>query len=412
MNLMGKATPSAARTWLFAAFLTHLPRTELRFRNMEAGSGKFESPRWYWIFAVWFGIGLFDATQTVFVMRAEGMHHYWTRLYFTLLLSWLPFMIATPFILRLGRKFPLTGNRAMNWTVHLGVCAIICLTYSLWISMWEESLNPWAFVPGPDPFSTLLLRKFFSSILSTTILYGLVLLVGHILAAQKQVALQQAETARLSEQLAKAQLNALRRQIEPHFLFNTLNAVAGLVREQRNEAAVTMIARLSEFLRRTVSDSDRQQVALGEELDFAEKYLEIQKVRFADRLSFAVDVPADLLSARVPSLILQPMVENAIKHGIAKRVQGGAISIDAIRSNGTLTLRIFNEGPSLPAGWEKTTPGIGVQNVRTRLQSLYGSGFELNLHNVREGVEASLSLPYVDLRPDTSIKPSVPATES
>jgi len=380
---------------------------------MEAGSHKFESPRWYWISAVWLGIGLFDATQTVFVMRAEGMHHYWTRLYFTLLLSWLPFMIATPFILRLGRKFPLTaGNRALNWTVHLGACAIICLACSLWISLWEEWLNPWAFIPGPDPFIPLLLRKFFSSILSTVILYGLVLLVGHILAAQKQFALQQAETARLSEQLTKAQLNALRRQIEPHFLFNTLNAIAGLVREQRNDSAVRMIARLSEFLRRTVNDSDRQQVSLGEELDFAQKYLEIQKVRFADRLAFAVDVPADLLSARVPSLILQPMVENAIKHGISKRVQGGAISIDAARSNSTLTLRIFNEGPSLPSEWEKTTSGIGVQNVRTRLESLYGDAFDLSLRNRRGGVEASLSLPYVEIEAETSREPASTPVES
>ena len=249
--------------------------------------------------------------------------------------------------------------------------------------MWEEWLNPWAFVPGPDPFRSLLLRKFFSSILSTAILYGLVLLVGHILIAQRRFAIQQAETARLNEQLTKAQLNALRRQIEPHFLFNTLNAIAGLVRENRNEAAVSMIARLSDFLRRTVNDSDRQQVALSEEIEFTQKYLEIQQVRFADRLTFAMDVPADLLSARVPSLILQPMVENAIKHGIAKRVQGGVISIAAARSNGTLTLRIFNDGPSLPAAWEQTTSGIGVQNVRTRLQSLYGNAFDLSLRNQR-----------------------------
>jgi two-component system, LytTR family, sensor kinase len=380
---------------------------------MEPSSGTFESPRWYWVLSVWLGIGLFDATQTVFVMRAEGMHHYWTSLYFTELSSWLPFMVATPFILQLGRKFPLScWNRAMNWAVHLGACGIMCLAYSLWISMLEEWLNPWAFIPGPDPFGKLFLRKFCSAILSTLILYGLVLLVGHILIAQRRFAMQQAETARLNEQLTKAQLNALRRQIEPHFLFNTLNAIAGLVREHRNEAAVAMIARLSEFLRRTVNDSDRQQVALGEELDFAQKYLEIQKVRFADRLAFAVDVPADLMSARVPSLILQPMVENAIKHGIAKRVHGGAISIVAARSNGTLTVRIFNEGPSLPEEWEKTTSGIGVQNVRTRLQSLYGDAFDLKLCNRRGGVEASLSLPYVEIEAKTSAEPTSTLVES
>jgi two-component sensor histidine kinase len=379
---------------------------------MEPWSGTFQSPRWYWIFTVWLGVGLFDATQTVFVMRAEGMHHYWTRLFLTLVLSWLPLLIATPVILRLGHKFPLTEwSRVANWCIHLTACGAICLTGSLWISTWEEWLNPWALTPGPDPFIQLSLRKFFSSILSSVILYGLVLLVGHILMAQRRFAMQQAETARLSEQLAKAQLNALRRQIEPHFLFNTLNAIAGLVREQRNEAAVSMIARLSEFLRRTLNDSERQQVSLSEELEFTQKYLEIQKVRFVDRLAFGVDVPTDLLSAAVPSLILQPMVENAIKHGIAKRAQGGAILIAAARANGTLTLRIFNEGPSLPVGWEQTTSGIGVQNVRTRLESLYGNSFELSLRNVRQGVEASLSLPYAEVRQDRAVKP-VAATES
>jgi LytS/YehU family sensor histidine kinase len=142
-----------------------------------------------------------------------------------------------------------------------------------------------------------------------------------------------------------------------------------------------------------VNDSDRQQVALAEELDFTEKYLEIQKARFGDRLMFSLDVPEDLRRAQVPSLILQPMVENAIKHGIAKRVRGGAIHISAACSNGTLRLCVYNEGPSLPPDWEQTTSGVGVQNVRTRLQNLYGDAFEFNLNNRRGGVEALVSVP-------------------
>jgi sensor histidine kinase YesM len=276
------------------------------------------------------------------------------------------------------------------------------LSSSAWIATWEEWLNPYALTPGPDPFARLALSKFYNGILSTVILYGLVLLVGHILASQRRFAMQQAQTAQLNEQLTKTQLNALRRQIEPHFLFNTLNSIAGLVREQRNEAAVTMIARLSEFLRRVVNDSDRQQVALAEELDFTEKYLEIQKARFGDRLAFSLHVPADLRSAQVPSLILQPMVENAVKHGIAKRVQGGAIHIAAVRSRETLTIRVYNDGPSLPAGWEQSTTAIGVRNVRTRLESLYGNSFILELCNQGGGVEALVSVPYVQMMADDS----------
>jgi signal transduction histidine kinase len=362
---------------------------------MEANLREFEPPRWYWVVALWLGFGLFDATQTVFVMRSEGMHHYWWRLFFTDVLAWLPWMLVTPIAFRLDYKFPtLHWKRSEFWFSHLTACMVTNAVTAAWVATLEEILNPYALSPGPDPFSLLLRRKFFSGILTSIILYGLVLLVAHIAETQRRFALQQAETARLNEQLSKAQLNALRRQIEPHFLFNTLNAIAGLVREEQNEAAVSMIAELSDFLRRVVNDSDRQQVPLAEELEFTRKYLDIQKARFADRLEFSVSVPGELMSAQVPSLILQPMVENAVKHGIAKRVQGGAIRVAAARSNGTLTVRIYNDGPSLPSGWEQNCTGIGIPNVRTRLENLYGNAFELKLNNQSGGVEASMSLPY------------------
>ena len=149
--------------------------------------------------------------------------------------------------------------------------------------------------------------------------------------------------------------------------FSTLSMpIAGLVRERRNDAAVSMIAGLSDFLRRLLEDSTRQQVPLGEELEFAQKYLEIQKVRFVERLQFSVDVPRDLLLAKVPTLILQLMVENAIKHGIAKRAQGGSIRIAASRSDDRLTMSVYNDGP--PVKWENMQSGIGMSNMRTRLQ--------------------------------------------
>lgn len=366
---------------------------------MDAPRAHSASPQWLWIAAIWGGIGLFDATQTVFVMRSEGMHHAWISLYVTLLLSWLPWALATPLVFRLGRRYPAAQwKRISTWLAHIAACAAIGLVYAGWISFWEELLNPWAVSPGPEPFAHLWLHKFYNGLLAHVILYGVILLVGYMLDSQKQLALQQTETARLNEQLSKAQLNALRRQIEPHFLFNALNAIAGLVREQRNDAAVSMIAGLSDFLRRVVQDSDRQQVPLEEELEFAQKYLDIQKVRFADRLQFTVDVPSELLPAQVPSLILQPMVENAVKHGIAKRVEGGAIRIAAHRSNGMLTLRVYNDGPSLPAGWEENRSGIGILNVRTRLRGLYGDAFEMSMRNQEPGgVEVSLSVPFISL---------------
>jgi LytS/YehU family sensor histidine kinase len=156
-----------------------------------------------------------------------------------------------------------------------------------------------------------------------------------------------------------------------------------------------MIAELSDFMRRVLEDSTRQEVPLGEEMEFAQKYLQIQKARFVERLQLSVDIPSELLLAQVPTLILQPIVENAIKHGIAKRAQGGAVRIAASRSDNLLTLAVYNDGPGLPAGWETSLPGIGISNMRTRLRSLYGDGFKLKLENqAPDGVEVSVSVPF------------------
>jgi LytS/YehU family sensor histidine kinase len=214
---------------------------------------------------------------------------------------------------------------------------------------------------------------------------------------KERLARQQTEAMRLSEQLSTAQLNALRRQIEPHFLFNTLNAIVGLVREGRNDAAVSMIVVLSELMVRVLKDSDRQEVSLGEELEFVQKYLHIQKVRFADRLQLQIIVPEELFPASVPAFVLQPIVENAIKHGIARRAQGGLIRVSASRSNGLLTLNVYNDGPQLPQDGGRKPSGIGIANMRTRLQTLYGNTFVLTMQNQEPGgVGVSVSIPCID----------------
>jgi two-component system, LytTR family, sensor kinase len=353
-----------------------------------------------WIASIWLGFGLVDAMQTVFVMRGEGMHHAWVRLFWTCVVGWMPWALATPFVLRLGRRFPPVTLRPVGtWLVHPGACAAVGLTFAAWTTWLDFAFNPYARPSFPWSFTHLWFDKFYNGILSFLLLYAAIIAVSYVLDSRARLALQQTETARLNELLSKAQLDALRRQIEPHFLFNTLNAVAGLVREGRNDAAVGMIAGLSDFLRRVLQGPTEQQVPLGEEMEFTQKYLDIQKVRFAERLQLSVDVPRELYPAQVPSLILQPMVENAVKHGIAKRAQGGAIRIAASRSDGMLTLRVSNDGPSLPADWdvdgETARPGIGMSNVRTRLRSLYGDAFELRMRNQDAGgVEVSVSLPF------------------
>jgi two-component system, LytTR family, sensor kinase len=361
---------------------------------MNAVPAASKSPGWAWIASIWLGIALFDATQTIFVMRSEGMSHAWAALFATLLLSWAPWALATPLVLHLGRQYsPVRVRPLSTWLTHLSACMGINLVSGAWSAGLEELLNPWAKSLSPEPFVPLWLDKVYNGLLQCLFLYAAILTVSYLLEARGRFIRQQVETARLDEQLSKAQLESLRRQIEPHFLFNALNAIAGLVREKRNDAAVTAIAALSEFLRKVIEHSDRQEVPLGEEVQFLQKYLDIQKVRFAERLQLSVDVPQELFSVQVPSLILQPIVENAVKHGIAKQARGGWIRVAAFRSNHWLTLRVYNDGPSLPADWERMQSGIGIVNVRTRLQTLYGDGFEFSLRNQAAGVEVLVSMP-------------------
>jgi two-component system, LytTR family, sensor kinase len=362
---------------------------------MTSEPNRGDSGQWFWSALIWSGIALFDATQTVLAMRAEGMHHNWMQLFVTVLLSWLPWLLVTPTILRLSRSYPASRLDVPSfWLVHLFTCMAIGLASSAWMAWLENLLNPWGKLPAAQPFLRLWLQKFYNGLLLFLMLYGFILVVAYVLGSRARLARQETEAARLNEQLSKMQLDSLRRQIEPHFLFNTLNAIAGLVREQKNDQAVSMIAGLSDFLRHVLRDSNKQEVPLEEELAFTQKYLDIQKVRFAERLHVTIDVSSELFSVQVPSLILQPMVENAVKHGIAKRTHGGEIRIAAARCNGLLALSVYNDGPSMPADWETRESGIGIRNVRTRLQSLYGKSFQLTIRNQEPGgVEATVCLP-------------------
>ena len=348
---------------------------------------------WRWIAFLWLGYALVNATQIVSGMRAVGMQHAWARLFFTVLASWLVWALATPLVLRLGDRFPPTQLRPLRtWFIHCAACIAIGAVYSLWAGWLQVLLQPWGEGQvkqfGPSAFYV-----FYGEFHLFLILYATILAINYTLESSRRLAQRETEAARLNEQLSRAQLDALRRQLEPHFLFNTLNAIAGLIRENRNDDAVSTIASLSDLLRRVLDESGKQEVSLGEEMEFLQTYLEIQKIRFGDRLQLEIVVPREFLPARVPSLILQPMVENAVEHGIGARSAGGAIRLAAARNNGLLTLTVYNDGPRMPEDWEQRT-GVGLSNVRARLRSLYGNAWQLNIQNQPLGVEVQLSVPY------------------
>jgi len=349
-----------------------------------------------WIALIWSAFALANATEPVILIRAEGMQRPQLRVFLIVFLGWLAWAASTPFVIWLGRRFPLVRARPFSsWSIHLAACAVINLACAGW-NTWLRIVLPLS--PGGVShvsFVGATFSTFFSDFYLSVLLYAAVLAITYTLDSRRKLAFQAMEEARLNEQLSKAQLDALRRQLEPHFMFNTLNAVAGLVRDKRNDAAVEIIAKLSDLLRRVLDDSDQQRVALGEEMEFLEKYLEIQKVRFAERLKVTLDVPKELLAAQLPGLILQPIVENAIEHGIATRTEGGIIRIAASRADSVLIISICNDGPELPVDREQLHQGIGISNVWARLKNLYGDACALRIDNrAAGGVEVSISVPY------------------
>ena len=202
-------------------------------------------------------------------------------------------------------------------------------------------------------------------------------MVDHTLALQ-------AERARVREAQAAArdaELRALRYQLNPHFLFNTLNAISTLVAERRNSDANRMLARLADLLRATLERGEAHEVPLAEELALTGHYLDIEKIRLGERLVLELTVGPDLLQAAVPALLLQPLVENAIRHGIAPRAQGGRLQLCVERSGERLRLQLHNDGIAAGGASDASRPAIGLRNVRERLARLYGAahGFDFSL---------------------------------
>ena len=239
------------------------------------------------------------------------------------------------------------------------------------------------------------IRPFYGAVYNAfTMLAWSVLYIGiryyAALQAERERSLKAEATAH------QAQLEALRYQINPHFLFNALNAVSTLVTERRNDEASRMLARVSDFLRLTLTAPVRDEVALADEVDYVRQYLEIERVRFGERLRTEFDLAPDTWEAAVPAFVLQPLIENAVRHAIAPRESGGAITLEAHRSGEMLHVSIVDDGPGVrdePQG--NGTGRIGLTNTRDRLRQLYGDRGRLQLVSVPGGgTRATIEIPF------------------
>jgi sensor histidine kinase YesM len=237
------------------------------------------------------------------------------------------------------------------------------------------------------------LRNFF---LFDFFVYWAILGVGYAFDYRERYRERESLASQLKAQLAEAQLESLKMQLHPHFLFNTLHTIAGLVRSNEKLPAVNMIAGLSDLLRHALESADEQEVPLREELKFIELYLDIQKVRFSDRLTVRMEIAPDTLDALVPNLLLQPLVENAIRHGISLDDSAGVIIINAYRDDGMLRIRVCDDGPGLQSGWLlEESEGIGLANTSERLKHLYGAEHRFDLSNgATGGMIAAIAIPF------------------
>lgn len=230
------------------------------------------------------------------------------------------------------------------------------------------------------------------------IIYCAIVIFTYAYDYYKQYRTKELQTLQLEKRLIQAQLQTLKMQLHPHFLFNTLNTIAAQVRLDRKPTAVTMLSGLSTLLRTSLGQRDRQTVSFEEELDFIRQYLDLEKERFSHRLEVEYAVGAAVRSTSVPAFLLQPIVENAVYHGLSKQLEARRLRIRAEIVGNRLQLSIYNDGPLLPPDFDLTHyRGIGLSNTLERLSQLYGADFSFAISNRPSGVEVALNLPVQNI---------------
>ncbi|HEX9892484.1 MAG TPA: histidine kinase [Gemmatimonadales bacterium] len=350
-------------------------------------------------------LGLLTSAQHFMVMQRSADDPTWRTVQHALnkeMPFWYLWALLAPIVVWVLRRVPLArGRLALAIPVHAAV-AIACILLHGVMLLAIYRLTGWPVPTGPfwQVYREGILFRITLGLLAYTILFGTVLAADYYDRFRER----ERAAATLSTQLAEARVQALRMQLNPHFLFNTLNTVSMLVRQQANSQAVRMLAGLSGILRYVLEDAPPQEVTLRQEIDFIERYLAIEQSRFPDRLQVTVTAEPGTLEAMVPNLILQPLVENAIRHGIARRAAAGQLQILAARRGARLELEVRDDGPGFDGGVDPVTPpggvlvpgaGIGLPNTIARLEQMYGPAGTLTLESPPAGgTIARVTLPF------------------
>jgi signal transduction histidine kinase len=321
----------------------------------------------------------------------------WSDVFWIQVNYWSAWAVLSPGIFLLCRRL-YEGSR--TWKRYASGLLLGALAVSLLHPLIVESITfakswiEWSLSVRPDP-PVKYLSRFGQEVMKNSgtnpFMFAVISCVWHAMRHSRDLREKQLRSAELESLLRDAQLRALRSQLNPHFLFNTLHSIAELVHADP-DLAEQLILRLGELLRKALASSGRQEITLAEELEFIQAYLDIEQMRLGDRLRVEWDVARDVLDARVPSLVLQPLVENAIQHGIASSDRPGELHIHAKRENGFLHLQVRDSGPGLPQRNAPTSEGIGLSNTETRLRTIFGERHRFELIN-DHGLSVNLRLP-------------------
>jgi hypothetical protein len=353
--------------------------------------------------ALWTVLGLIETSKDYVGARLRGMPQSWLFVLVGDMPWWYTWLALTPVVLWIARRARLDGA---HWRRGLALHAVAGFVVSIAHLVIEGTiyflLKP-AGLPGPTTLRGQWIAFSNAYLMTDLLTYWAV--VGGSFALDyyqrfRRSALEsarlEAQSARLALGLAEARMHALRMELNPHFLFNTLNAISGLVRKQESAAAIDMLARLGDLLRATLDQEMPPAIPVTAELALLERYLDIERVRFGRRLTIEIDVAPDAASALVPTLLLQPLVENAIRHGVTKRPGSALVRIAARRVGPTLHLEVRDTGEGLGASnGRPLREGIGLTNSRARLTALYGDAASLRLGDAPGGgARVDVTMPF------------------